>query len=317
MLIAAVTFLCVSFIAVVHVTNHELFVLFNILVGFSISSMHISVNSQAFHDQARGGKNLVVSASGYWSAGSLFATLLSMFLIGKVSLQEEITVLYLVLWVLTVAVILQRHETLVPSNRRESLSRSIYESLRRFNFDWAVNLGFIFCNLLEFSMNDWATIFTKEIGGISSSLAPLSFLCFTVFMIIGRVSITRLRNRFKLTTLVKFGGMLAGSSFIFGIWTVKYFGLVGLMVTFALAGLGSSYIGPSFLNIANVRMNLPPSVVIGQVSAVNAVLAWILRQVIAFMAQLVGLQVALMIPAVMVLSVGLFNKVFSQAPAKP
>jgi hypothetical protein len=88
------------------------------------------------------------------------------------------------------------------------------------------------------------------------------------------------------------------------------------MITFALCGLGSSFIGPSFLNIANTRIDLPSSIVIGQISAVNVMLSWVLKQIISFVVDIAGLQVALTIPALMAISVGLFTKVFKPIPAK-
>ena len=315
-MILGITILCADFLTIVHVTNHELFIALNIGIGFGISTLHIANNAQAFFDQDRGGKNLVVSAAGYWSAGALATTALSMFLIGRVDLKTHITVLYLIVWVLTVIVINMRTETLVPANRHESVSRSIYQDLRKFNFDWLINFGLIFGIMLEFSIGDWSTIFTKEVGGISQSWAPLPYMCFNIFMIIGRVSINRLRKRYAISNLVKFGGLVAGVSFIIGIWSVNYIGLIGLMIAFSLAGIGSSYIGPSFINIANSRIDLPASIVIGQISAVNATLAWILKQFVAFLAQAVGLQVALTLPALMIISVGIFARVFKQTPAK-
>ena len=315
-MLASITLLCASFIAVVHVTNHELFIILNILVGFSISTMHIGINAQAFFDQDRGGKNLVIAAAGYWSAGSLATTVLSMFLIGKVNLQTHITVMYLILWVLTVVVLYMRKETLVPPNKHDRVSRSIYNDLRRFNFDWIINFGLIFGIMLEFSIADWSTIFTKEDVGISPSLAPLPFLVFTFFMILGRVFINALRKRYHISTLVRAGGILAGTSFIIGIWSVHIFGLPGLILAFSLAGLGSSYIGPAFLNVANTRNQLPSGIVVGQISAVNVVLAWILKQIVAFLAQFTGLQVALTLPALMLIAVGLFTRVFKPALAK-
>ena len=316
MLIAGQTILSISYVAIVNVTNLQAFLIINILVGFSISTMHIANNAQAFYDQDRGGKNLVVSASGYWSAGSLLSTLLSMYLIGKVELKTHITALHILVYLLTILVILARKDTLIPSNRHDRISKSILNDLRKFNFDWIVNFGLIFGIMLEFAIGDWSTIFAKENGGISATWAPLPFLCFTLFMIVGRVSITPLRNRFKISRLVRFGGLLAGTSFLVGIWSIDYFGLIGLMVTFALAGLGSSFIGPSFLNIANTRINLPSSIVIGQISAVNVMLSWVLKQLIAFVAQGFGLQAALSIPAIMAIAVGLFTKVFKPIPAK-
>ena len=70
------------------------------------------------------------------------------------------------------------------------------------------------------------------------------------------------------------------------------------------------------MNVANSRIDLPASIVIGQVSAVNVVLSWILKQIVAFLAQFAGLQVALTLPALMAISVGLFANVFKQVPAK-
>jgi fucose permease len=239
-----------------------------------------------------------------------------MYLIGKVNISLHITVLQLVVYVLSIAVILKRKETLIPSNRHDRVSKSIFNDLKKFNFDWIINFGLIFGIMLEFAIGDWSTIFAKEDGGISATWAPLPFLCFTLFMIVGRVSITPLRNRFKLSKLVRFGGLLAGASFLVGIWMIDLFGLPGLMISFALAGLGSSFIGPSFLNIANTRINLPSSIVIGQISAVNVMLSWVLKQIVAFVAQAAGLQVALTIPALMAIAVGLFTRVFKPVPTK-
>ena len=316
LLIFGVTLISADLIVIVHVRNHELFVILNILLGFAISTLHIANNAQAFFDQERGGKNLVISAAGYWSAGSLISTILAMFLIGRVSLQIHMTVLSIVAWIFTIICIFMRSDTLVPANRHESVSRSIYKDLRRFNFDWLVNFGMIFGIMMEFSIGDWSTIFAKENGNISASLAPLPFLFFTIFMIVGRVFINSLRKRFKISRLVRFGGAIAGGSFLIGVWTVEQFGLLGLIITFSLAGLGSSYIGPSFLNVANSRIDLPASIVIGQISAVNVMLAWVLKQIVALLAQVAGLQVALTLPALMAIAVGLFARVFKQVPAK-
>ena len=218
MLIVGQTILSVSYIAVVHVTNLQAFLIINILVGFSISTLHIANNAQAFYDQDRGGKNLIVSAAGYWSAGSLLSTLLSMYLIGKIALPLHITILQIVCFVSSLIVIITRQDTLVPANKHDQVSKSILNDLRKFNFDWMINFGLIFGIMLEFAIGDWSAIFAKENGGISATWAPLPFLFFTLFMIIGRVSITPLRNRFKITRLVRFGGILAGTSFLIGIW---------------------------------------------------------------------------------------------------
>jgi hypothetical protein len=45
-------------------------------------------------------------------------------------------------------------------------------------------------------------------------------------------------------------------------------------------------------------------------------LSWVLKQIVAFVAQAAGLQVALTIPALMAIAVGLFTRVFKPVPTK-
>ncbi|MEY2638323.1 MAG: hypothetical protein RLZZ194_813, partial [Actinomycetota bacterium] len=47
-----------------------------------------------------------------------------------------------------------------------------------------------------------------------------------------------------------------------------------------------------------------------------AALSWVLKQLIAFLAQVFSLQVALTLPAIMIIAVGLFTKAFKPIPAK-
>jgi hypothetical protein len=88
--------------------------------------------------------------------------------------------------------------------------------------------------------------------------------------------------------------------------------IVILSISFTLAGLGSSFLGPSVMNAANTRSKFPSSVVIGQIGVINIALVFVMRWVIAWTAQATSLSIALCIPALMLLAVPRFSKIFKK-----
>jgi hypothetical protein len=83
-----------------------------------------------------------------------------------------------------------------------------------------------------------------------------------------------------------------------------------------VAGLGMSFITPSFFNAASARSPLPNSVVIGQVGLINNSLLFIAKWVIAWTAQFTSLAVAFLIPALMAIAIPLFSKALLSGDAK-
>ena len=83
-----------------------------------------------------------------------------------------------------------------------------------------------------------------------------------------------------------------------------------------MAGLGTSFVVPSFFNAASARSAFPSAVVIGQIGLINNFLIFGGKWVIAWTAQFTSLAVALLIPAVMALSVPLFTKALLSGNAK-
>ena len=136
-------------------------------------------------------------------------------------------------------------------------------------------------------------------------------------MIVGRLNLHNLLPHYTIDFLVLRASLLSGLSFIVGIIAVSVVGtsnkivvLVILSISFTVAGLGSSFLGPSIMNAANTRSKFPSSVVIGQIGVINIVLVFVVRWVIAWTAQATSLAIALCIPAVMLLAVPYFAKIF-------
>jgi len=126
--------------------------------------------------------------------------------------------------------------------------------------------------------------------------------------------------RYSIDFLMVRASLLSGLSIIAGIIAVSITGtsnktlvIVILSISFTIAGLGSSFLGPSVMNAANTRSKFPSSVVIGQIGVINIALVFVMRWVIAWTAQATSLSIALCIPALMLLVVPKFSKIFKKA----
>lgn len=313
----AAFFLAISLIILTSTTVSAIFIVVIILQGASISAMHISINSQGFHFQDRTNRQVVTLLSGFWSSGALITSIVAGFMVDRVKLGTYSTVLALFCLIAMWKIISELSPNLVQANTNPDQVHRARDIFKGFNIDRLVSGGLLCAIMLEFAIGDWAAIFVKEDMGIKSGIHTLPFILFTVSMIIGRLNLHNLLEHFSIQELAIKASLLSGLSFIAGILAVTVLGtdnkalvIVILSMSFSIAGLGSSFLGPSVMNAANNRSKLPASMVIGQIGIVNTSLVFIARWVIAWTAQATTLTFALLIPAGMLLTVPYFSKIF-------
>jgi Major Facilitator Superfamily len=319
-LIAATALLYTALGLVVHVHSATLFIILNIAISFGITATHISINTQGFHIQERSKLNVVVSSAGYWSAGALVTAILSGFLVGHIGLGAHISGLAIFAALTTLVIVFQFGSTLVPPNEHPETDYSIKDIFTTFHFDWRVSIGFACVVYLEFAIGDWGTIFTKERLEVSAGLSTLPYIIFTIFMIAGRLSIQRFTARFQVHQLARVLALVAGIGFVATItiathlpsnmvWTS--YGL--FLLAFALAGIGSSILGPTFTAAANRRSPNPSAVVIGQLGVANNVITTVLKWLVAGVIGATGsIALAMMIPGCLMILAALFTPVIKE-----
>ena len=308
-------FLMATLIVLSHTHSAVIFFFANILFLASISAFHISINSQGFNFQDRTDKFVITQLSGLWSAGALATAFISGLLVDHISLSVHITVLVICVFVANFYIINALAPNLMRANEDKEIEYGIKDLIRGFSFDRMVSFGLICAIFLEFAISDWATIYTKEEIGILSGINTLPYILFTVTMIFGRFTVHYLLPKFTLERLSVFASLLAGSSFLVSIFLARSvfaseqnMAFLIICIGFALAGLGSSFLGPTFMNAANARSKHPASVVIGQIGVSNIVLAFILKWIVAWTAQITSLTIGLLIPAFLLLTVPFFAK---------
>ena len=312
--------LAISIIALTQTSSSFIFLIFVIVQGAGISAFHISINSQGFSYQDRTKKQVITLLSGYWSSGALITSVVAGLLVDFVSIQIHILSVAIFSLLVMLRVISTMTPNLVKPNENPESDFKLSETFRGFNFDVLISGGLLCAIMLEFAIGDWAAIFVKEDMGILSGIHTLPYILFTLTMILGRLNFHRLLDRYTMQQLARVASVVSSTSFLIGIAAVTLVGqsnnaitLVILSVSFAFAGIGSSFLGPSMMNAANARSRFPASVVIGQIGVINISLVFVMRWVIAWTAEATTLSIALCIPAVMLLAVPYFAKVFKTA----
>ncbi|CAN2180346.1 MFS_MosC_like domain containing protein [Candidatus Nanopelagicaceae bacterium] len=315
-LISSILLLFGSLAMLVHITSSFTFLVLNIAFGFGITAMHVAINSQAFHYQERSGANIVTRAHGVWSAGALLTAIISGALVGHVSLATHIDVLAFGCAIAMLMIVSQLHPALLPANENDDDSYSIKQIFTSFKVDWPITLGLACASYLEFAVGDWGTIFTKERLGIDSGLSTVPYILFTAAMIFGRFMIHRLTDKYEIDGLVKKSALLAGLSFGSCIIiathlpaSMKWWSYGLFVLGFLMAGLGLSFLGPTFFAIANRRSTQPSAVVIGQLGVANNILMFICKWLVAWTIQFTGsIALAFMIPTAMVIATVFFTR---------
>ena len=313
-LVASTFLLYLSFSLIVIVKSTLIFAFLIFVVGFSVSSFHIAVNTQAFDSQNRMTKPIIVKLHGVWTAGAVSTGLLSGILINFISARAQLISIFLVILTLKMIFINKiRVRSLMPNQEDDHFS--VKEMFTGLNIDWLIGGGMICAMYLEISMGDWSNIFGREYLGIKGGLITIPYVLFMSAMIVGRLGISRILKWLPINKAANYGSVIGGSTFIMGIFISILIGRDHPIIALAIfamcsviGGLGTSFVVPSFFNAATQRSSLPSAVVIGHIGLVNNVLLFSGKWIVAWTAQFTSLAIALLIPGVMAISVPLFSR---------
>jgi fucose permease len=294
-----------------------IFLIGNIMLAGAISSFHISINAQGFDYQDRTKSSVITQLSGFWSSGALITAIVSGLLVNRIPLHIHITILSLIILLIMLFAISSMDSQLLKPNHDVEADYKVSDIFKDFRIDGLVSGALICAGFLEFAVGDWTAIFVKEDVGIKSGLHTLPYILFTLAMIIGRLSVHKLYSRFSIQFIVKLGSLVSGISFLIGVLAVRLIApdkkmliLVVLCISFTVAGLGTSFLAPSVMNIANSRSTAPASVVIGRLGVINNIAVFSIRLIVAWTAQAFSLSIALIIPALLLFMVPYFSKIF-------
>jgi MFS family permease len=319
-LLVSATLLFGSISLIGHMNSVWQFIIVTIAFGAGVSAFNISVNAQAFHEQESDGAILIPRMHGMWSAGALSTVIISGFLAGRVSLGVHLDVLAATGYMVILILISNFKDAFMVGSVTVDRPLSIRRPFASFHVNWALALGLFGATGLEGATGDWITVFSKQELHMGVGISTLPYLLFVVAMIVGRLSVHRLAARVSIDRLVKVLPIYAGATFMvctnLGLLVSRSHPLIGfalVVVGTFIAGLGLSFLAPTFVDAANRMTSIPGGIVLGQLSLVNASAIFFLKQAIAWTAQLTSIAVALIIPSLMLIAASFASNTIRRA----
>ena len=120
--------------------------------------------------------------------------------------------------------------------------------------------------VVEGSVNNWSTVYMKEVVRFADNLAPLGLTMYAAFMSIGRFFCDIIRSKYKETSILLSCCLLASVGvFIIILKDRILFAFLGLM----LAGLGISCLVPIIYSLAGRQKEVTPAMGIAMVNTIS------------------------------------------------
>ena len=324
-LIVSSTFTYFTLGLLIEIHNPIIYLIVNIILGYSWATYHISINAQALHRQTESGTQIIPMLHGLWSAGAVATAFIALLISSSVSLNWHILPLIILVYLLKLRTISHMKPQLLQGNEvtEDDEIVTFTRMIKSFSIDWVVSLGFLCALMLEVSVGDWATIMARQEFGVSKSIAVVPYFLFMGAMIIGRLSFSRFKGNRSDKEIVQPFAVMGGTIFLVSLGlsiqlkeTNLHLGFSIFCLGFFLSGIGISFIGPVFFGFASARSDKPAGVAVAELGALNQVLTFAGRAVISVVAGAVSLPVAMTIPGVMLILVVFFVAAASQPRKK-
>ena len=299
-----------------HMHNPNFWLADNILISFCWISFHIANNAQAIHRQDEVGELILPKLHGLWSLGALLTSLIAIVIAPYVTLAWHIDVIVFVMWVLTMYGIVKSTPYFIDKEEdAEAFPRlSIKKFVNIFNFQPVIVIAMVFAMQTEYSTMDWSAIYLKDTLRMSTSFSIYGYAVFIGAMIILRFNAKWIAARWSERELISKLPIIGGVGFALCIslatWlgaTNQTLGFAVSLVGFAFAGFGVSNLTPILFGVSFRNSSLPSSVVVAQIGLSQTILTFLVKVVIAWVAQATSVTIALMIPALMLLATSRFS----------
>lgn len=291
----------------------------NIGFNFFMSILGVSVNSHSVLLQKQISKNVIARFHAGWSLGAVAAAMTG----GLSTLFLELEQFLIIVALLNVIVfefalrwLLSPTEDGHLEERAGVVKRKFYQVPAQLVLLAFGMIGIVFP---EVAVIDWAAVYARDILNVELALRSLPFAAFMVGMIVGRLSMTRLAEKYHPNLIASRGAFLAAGvlalatiSAPFLADTSSNLALAATMVLWLVAGLGLAPGAPTFLSAAGHIPGVSTAWAVSRLSLMSSTMQVMSKTLMGALAEGVGLSLAFFFPVTLAIVSGLIALQFTK-----
>ena len=291
----------------------------NMGFNFCMSLVGVSVNSHAVLLQKNIKKNIIGRLHAGWSVGAVGAAISGG--LGTIFLSLETFLILVALFTIVVFEFSMRW-LLAPSEdghleeKAVVVKRRFYQMPRQL---WLLAVG-LFCAIYpEVAVIDWAAVFARDVLSVELALRSLPFAAFMAGMITGRLSMTRLSEKYHPHLIASRGSYMAAGALLLNAIlaplvapTGQFYGLSVTIILWAIAGLGLASVSPAFFSAAGHVPGVSTSWAVSRLSLFNSSVSIFAKIAMGALAGGIGLPPAFLFPVLLAVGAGIIAGNFAK-----
>lgn len=299
--------------------NPAIYLLLTAFGALSGSMLNIGINSQSVALQKAMNKVIIGRFHAAWSIGATSSAILSGILATFMPLSLH---LLLVPALGVLSLIYFGRELLVSAEDGHGAGQKAAKKASFISMPGQVWIlaGGLFTGVFgELAMMDWSAVFAKNVMLLDAGRGAIPYAAFSAAMIIGRMSINKLGNRWHISSVARIAGIMGGTSLIFGVLFGTMAESIGsdlsltlVVIFFFIAGLGSAPMVPSFFSAAGYVKGLNTAQVLARMSFMNSIAVMGAKYAMGAIALKAGLAIAFIFPIATYFAAGLLAGVVAK-----
>lgn len=279
------------------------YLIFTALGALSGSTLNIAVNSQSVALQKAMNRVIIGRFHAAWSIGATVSAVLSGVLATFMPLWLHLLIVPAVgIFALSYfgRHLLKSEEDGHGAGQTKAKKSSFFKMPNQV---WLLSAGLFTGIFGELALMDWSAVYSKTVLSLDAGRGAIPYAAFSAAMIIGRLSINKLGNKWHISSVARYSAMLAGVSLGIGVYlgatlapVNQDLALLLVSIFFFFTGLGSAPMVPSFFSAAGYVKGLNTAQVLARMSFMNSVAIIGAKYLMGSLALNVGVALAFAFP---------------------
>jgi len=308
------------FLVLLSVTsNPAIWFFINMGFNFFMSILGVSVNSHSVLLQKKISKNVIGRFHAGWSLGAVGAAVTGGLSTVFMDLQQYlilVAILNVIVFEFALRWLLSPTEDGHLEERAGVVKRKFYQVPAQLVLLAVGMIGIVYP---EVAVIDWAAVFARDVLNVDLALRSLPFAAFMVGMIIGRLSMTKLAEKYHPNLIASRGAFLAAG--VLALTAIaapvladssNTIALAATMLLWLIAGLGLAPGAPTFMSAAGHIPGVSTAWAVSRLSLMSSIMSVMAKTLMGALAEGVGLSLAFFFPVTLAIVSGLIAYQFAK-----